>query len=451
MAKYYGLNAAGEDANIQRGDLVRFLPEDLLPFQDNYRFGATDSDPAVIAERDKEIEKMVRSLCENGQKMPVKIHGVSGNRFQVHAGDTRHLAFLRINERKIWPFSHKDDPQGIARVECTVDTNGDPKRTFGTSITENIARNELNVIDMANAVSIATDDYKFTDAEILRQFEQAKLDGTAKDPAWLPNMRRLARLPVERKREIYLGLMAASVGYLLAEIPEERHAEVLAEAAGETVVMLDHQSTKSPILFTQQFGRILRPTPPLTNDDPRAETWSELHPREAGDVLAEAAGETLTARKFVNIAALVRSYTCPDCGPTEPDSEAGTNCGQCHQPYDMDALENPAPPEQAFTERTLDYTESQTAPVIQPNKQPKKRKKVTARAVAEVAKSKGLLAHKKVGHTLAGMREFWRPYAEERNAETRIGQLAAASLAWMDSGADDDFFNAIKKILKETK
>lgn len=422
MSKYYGLNAAGEDANIQRGDLVRFLPEDLLPFQDNYRFGATDSDPAVIAERDKEIEKMVRSLCENGQKMPVKIHGVSGNRFQVHAGDTRHLAFLRINERKIWPFSHKDDPQGIARVECTVDTNGDPKRTFGTSITENIARNELNVIDMANAVSIATDDYKFTDAEILRQFEQAKLDGTAKDPAWLPNMRRLARLPVERKREIYLGLMAASVGYLLAEIPEDRHAEVLAEAAGETLAPVNTYDKMGTATF-------------VTNDDPR--TDSPLNHQTLGRGL--------------------RLKNCPDCGPTLPivDILGGDNCSVCGQLYSfdevMDALENPAPPEQAFTERTLDYTDSQTAPVIQPNKQPKKRKKVTARAVAEVAKSKGLLAHKKVGHTLAGMREFWEPLAHERNGETRTGQLAVASLAWMASGDDDAYFLALKKILKETK
>lgn len=399
MAKFYGLNDAGENADITRGDLVRFWPHDLLHFKDNYRFATTDTDPAVIAERDKEIEDMVRSLCSEGQKMPIKIHGVSGNRFQVHAGDTRHLAFLRINERGIWPFSE----DGKARVECTVDTNGEPKKTFGTSITENIARNELNVIDMANAVAIATDDYHFTDAEILQKFQQAKPDGTAKDPAWLPNMRRLARLPIERKREIYLGLMAASVGYLLAEIPEERHAEVLAEAAGEPA--------------------------PVHSDSVRATRTEPAIPSSP------------------------LPGNCPDCGLTEPDPVCSEYCGVCGKPYELyarmdqsrSAVENPAP----TAEPTLDYTDSQTAPVIQPNKQPKKRKKVTARAVAEVAKSKGLLTHKKVGHTLAGIREFFEPLAHERNAETRMGQLAAASIAWLHSADDDIFYAQLKKILKE--
>lgn len=387
MAKDYGLNAEGQKADITRGDLVRFYPEDLLPFVGNYRFGATDSDPAVRAERNKEIEAMVVSLCEENQKTPIIIHGVSGSRFQVHAGDTRHQASLRINERGIWPFSN----DGKMRIECKVEANGDAKRTFGTSITENIARSNLNLIDVANAVAIATDQYQYSDAEILQKFQQVKPDGTPKDPAWLPNMRRLARLPIERKREIYLGLMAASVGYLLAEIPEDRHAEVLAEAAGED-------------------------------------------PHRGIDYFAEEA----------EAEELMADPTCPDCGPTAPD--ASGNCSNCHQPYN---LENPV------AEPTLDYTDSQIKPVITPNV-PKKRKarpgKVTARAVAKVAKDKGLLAHKKVGHTLAGIREFWQPYAEDRNTDSRMGQLATATLAWIAGDQNDDaYFKAVAKILKEGK
>ena len=335
MSKNYGLDATGNKADITRGDLVRFWPCDLLPFRNNYRFGATDSDPEVRAERDKQIEDMVTSLCSERQKTPILVFPVSGNRFQVHAGDTRHKAFIRINDRRIWPWNKPEDeaknPEitGLARIECKVEDPGDSKRIFASSLTENIARNNLNAIDLANAVAMATDLYAYTDAEIMAKFRQS-------DPAWLPNMRRLARLPDVRKREIWLGHMNANVGYLLAEIPEERHEEVLAAASAE-------------------------PAP--------------------------------------------------------------TNV----------SVETPAP--------------ALLAPIPQ---QSPKCKKVTARAVATVAKKKGLLQHKKIAHTIAGMREFWEPITKERPGSL-VARLAEANLAWL-SGADDSaYWGELLKILKEVK
>lgn len=426
MAKSYGLNPLGDKADVERGDLPRFFPSDLLPFHNNYRFGSTDTSASVIASREAEIEAMVDSLCSEGQKQPILIHPVPGNRFQVHAGDTRHQAFLRIEQRGIWPWGKEEDG-GRPRIECKVDTNGDPKRTFGTSITENIGRNTLNIIDIANAVAMATDEYKYTDAEILQKFQQAKADGTPKDPAWLPNMRRLARLPIEQKRKIYLKQMAASVGYILAEIPEERHAEVLAEAAGEPL--------PDPVARNRAYDGPMGIFEGIEDSNP--ESLPSDH-----DLYMAANADSANYRRESGDALDFRE--CPDCGPTTPTGAAGNICSGCNQPYDMDAVENPAPAEQ-----TLDYSESQTAPVIKPNVPQKKRKKVTARAVAEVAKSKGLLTHKKVGHTLAGMREFFEPLAHERNAETRMGQFAAASLAWINSGDDDSYFSALKKLIKE--
>ena len=162
MAKNYGLTADGEKADVQRGDLPRFFPSDLLPFKNNYRFGTNDTDPEVRAAREAEIEDMVIDLCEKGQLQPIIVHPVSGNRFQVHAGDTRHQAFLRIEQRGLpWKWGRKDD-NGRPRIECIVQENGDPKRTFGTSVTENLSRNNLTVIDIANAVMIAIDEHKYT-------------------------------------------------------------------------------------------------------------------------------------------------------------------------------------------------------------------------------------------------------------------------------------------------
>ena len=146
MAKHYGLDAAGETADVKRGDLAYFYPEDLIPNDKNYRFGSFDSDPAVKSARELEIEAMVQSLCAERQKQPVRIHQVPGNRFKVHAGDTRHQAFLRINERGIWPHG-KPDEGGRARIECRVESfyKDAEREIFGYSIVENLSRNNLTV------------------------------------------------------------------------------------------------------------------------------------------------------------------------------------------------------------------------------------------------------------------------------------------------------------------
>jgi len=332
MARSYGVDANGSPADVQRGDLVRFWVTDLLPFSNNYRMGSSNLDPEVRASREQQIEDMVTSLCDEGQKTPLLIHNVSGDRFRVHAGDTRYWAFMRIDERKCWPWGKTEDG-GRPRVECKVESGADSRRIFLSSLTENIARNNLTCIDLANAVAIATDLHHFTDAEILSKFRQTA------DPSWLPNMRRLARLPDARKRDIHLGHMKANVGYLLAEIPEDRQEEVLAEAA-------------APVVNTY-------------------------------DKMGSAVFETLP-------------------------------------------------------------------PALAPIPQPSKRKKVTARAVATVAKKKGLLQHKKVAHTIAGMREFWEPITKDR-AGSLVARLAEANLAWLASADDHLFWSEITKILKEVK
>lgn len=387
MSKNYGLSATGAVVDVTRGDLVRFWPEDLIPNDNNYRFEAFDTDPTIIAERDAQIEKKVASLIEERQKQPIGIHEVTGKRFKVHYGDTRHLAFLRINQRRIWPWNKPEDEaknpeiQGRARIECVVENFGinAEKEYFGASIVENLSRNDLTVISMCVAVARA-ERLGYTDAEIMRKFHQT-------DPAWLPNMRRLARLPDPLKRQIHLNQMAASVGYLLAEIPEESHAEVLAEAAGLPVNGRLHGSGR-----TEESA----PRPWLNN-------------------------------------------------PTETAGE-----GIINSLNRIDAII--AEPEDAPAEQTLDYSESQerrgtSAKTAGKTRKPKS---ITARAVASAAKKRGLLAHKKIANTVAGMKQFWEPIAADRKGSL-LSRMAEAQIAWISGGGDDIFYAALLKILKEVK
>lgn len=335
MAKHYGLDAAGETADVKRGDLAYFYPEDLIPNDKNYRFGSFDSDPAVKAARELEIEAMVQSLCAERQKQPVSIHQVPGNRFKVHAGDTRHQAFLRINERGIWPHG-KPEEGGRARIECRVENfaKDAEREIFGSSIVENLSRHNLTVIDMAIAVSQATN-LGYSDTEIMAKFHQ-------KDPAFLPNMRRLAVLPDQRKRQIHLGQMAAQIGYLLAEIPESEHAAVIADAMGEP----SSTETEQPNVLSETLA------------DPPA------------PAVAPILGRVSTARA---------------------------------------------------------------------TSAKKKPKKLTARAVAESAKKMGLLKHKKIAWTPAGMREFFQPLTQDTKGAP-MTRLADSFMARLEGDTDDDKF-----------
>lgn len=355
MSKNYGIDSQGQKVDITRGDLVRFYPGDLLPMR-NYRFGSFDSDPTVRAAREQEIEDMVASLIAENQKQPISIHEVSGSRFQVHSGDTRHQAALRIDQRRIWPHGKPEDG-GRMRIECRVENfaKDSAKEVFGSSIVENLARNNLTPIDVCIAVAEA-ERLRYTDAEIMAKFRQT-------DPAFLPNMRRLARLPDPLKRQIHLKQMAASVGYVLAEIPEEAHAAVLAEVAGGA----------------------------------SRENYAEVDPWDL-------------PVKVVN--------------HTEP----------------LNVSTETLPPAPI------------TAPAGKTRGRPKGsgKTKITARAVATAARNQGHLKHKKIAKTIADIREYWEPFAEDRNSGTRIHKLAEATLSWLSGSVDDDrYYQELLSIFKE--
>lgn len=224
MSKNYGNGADGKEVDISRGDLVCFFVSDLLP-SNNYRFWCTDTSPEIKALRAQKQAEMTASLYAEGQKTPIKVYEVPGKRFRIHAGDTRYWSFMEIDKKRDWPWGKTED-KGRPRVECLVETF-DPKidrekAAFGSSLTENIQRNDLTLVDLSNAVIIA-ERQGYTPAEIMAQLRQT-------DPTFISRMHKIAVLPVARRRELFLNQISASTAYLLAEIPEEEHDGVLADA-----------------------------------------------------------------------------------------------------------------------------------------------------------------------------------------------------------------------------
>lgn len=133
-----------------------------------------------------QLEELAHSIKENGVIQPITVRKIDSG-YQIISGERRTRAALKAGLTKI--------PAYIIKVE-------EDHSLLELSIIENIQREDLNPIDLANAYKKLIEDYHYTQEKLARK--------VGKERSTLSNILRLLKLPINiqdsiKKEEISLG------------------------------------------------------------------------------------------------------------------------------------------------------------------------------------------------------------------------------------------------------
>ncbi|MGQ9819631.1 MAG: ParB/RepB/Spo0J family partition protein [Candidatus Kapaibacteriales bacterium] len=144
------------------------------PFQPRKEFDAS------------QFEDLVNSIRENGVIQPITVREIDSG-YQIISGERRTRAALKAGLTTI--------PAYIIKVE-------EDHRLLELALIENIQREDLNPIDLANAYKKLIEDFNYTQEELAKK--------VGKDRSTLSNILRLLKLPINiqdsiKKEQISLG------------------------------------------------------------------------------------------------------------------------------------------------------------------------------------------------------------------------------------------------------
>ncbi|MDG4556823.1 MAG: ParB/RepB/Spo0J family partition protein [Candidatus Contendobacter sp.] len=214
MAEFLNLAEPGSPA-VTDG-LKRELPiETLVPRQSQPR---RTIDPA-------ELEHMAATIRVLGIIQPIVVRpldGSSGDRYEIVAGERRWRAAQLA---------------GMSTVPTIVRTL-DERRTALYSLAENIARSDLNPMDLARGYRSVVEEHGFSQTELAEAIGQ--------NVKTVNRVLRLLKLPESVRELIERGALTAKHGELLLGLPDARQLELARRAAEQewSVRELERQIAK---------------------------------------------------------------------------------------------------------------------------------------------------------------------------------------------------------------
>lgn len=133
-----------------------------------------------------QLEELARSIKENGVIQPITVRKIDSG-YQIISGERRTRAAIKAGLTKI--------PAYIIKIE-------EDHRLLELALIENIQREDLNPIDLANAYKKLIEDYNYTQEELAKK--------VGKERSTLSNILRLIKLPISiqdsiKREEISLG------------------------------------------------------------------------------------------------------------------------------------------------------------------------------------------------------------------------------------------------------
>ena len=207
--------------------------------------------PRTVLDEPK-LEELARSVRSSGIIQPIVVRSVDGDRFEIVAGERRWRAAQRA---------------GLLRVPVVVRDIPDDK-LLEIALVENLQRENLNPIEVAEAYQRLVDDYSLTQEEVAT--------AVGKDRATVSNYMRLINLPQEVQGDVAGGVLAMGHARALLGL-DDRKAQL--RAAREVVTRgLSVRETES---LVKQLGR-----PPMSRETSEKEPEPvDVHTQDAQDRL----------------------------------------------------------------------------------------------------------------------------------------------------------------------
>lgn len=162
---------------------------------------------------DEEVEKLARSILEQGQLQPVGVRVLpEDRRVKLIYGFTRYAAIKLINETL--------QPGANIRVSC-IATYDNEEAGFVTNIVENKARNQTTSIDDAMNQKRLRTVYGWDDDRIAKQYGITR--------GWLKQLEALTTLHHQLQRFIATGELDTATAMRIAKLSEKKQAAIARE------------------------------------------------------------------------------------------------------------------------------------------------------------------------------------------------------------------------------
>ncbi|MEJ5286353.1 MAG: ParB/RepB/Spo0J family partition protein [Candidatus Kapaibacteriota bacterium] len=170
---------------------------------------------------DKNIEELAESIKINGVIQPITLRKI-GNNYQLISGERRIRAAIKAGLTKI--------PAFIIKVD-------EDYKMLEIALIENIQREDLNPIDLANGLKKLSEEFNLTQEEIAKR--------VGKDRSTITNLIRLLKLPIAvqdslRNGEISIGhakvLLSLSDDNLIKQVWKKILSENLSVRQTEKIV-----------------------------------------------------------------------------------------------------------------------------------------------------------------------------------------------------------------------
>ena len=177
------------------------------------------------------LEELAASLKESGMVQPILVRRVSGERYQIIAGERR------------WRAAQK---AGLAAVPVVVRDVPDD-RLLELALVENIQRQELTALEEAVAFQRLHDELRLTQEDIARR--------VGRDRSTIANTVRLLRLPREIREMLGAGTLDAGHGRALLALDKVEDQLALAREAARRALSVREVERRVALLRAPRTGR----------------------------------------------------------------------------------------------------------------------------------------------------------------------------------------------------